>query len=111
MKKLLNSFSLPATIGVIAICSLFSLNANAKYIPNESSLIKVCKAIQTNNAAKLRVAVKRSGYSYRDLAKGLMCNGQTVVEYAMSHGAIENANLMAKLSHTKLPQLVAQTTK
>lgn len=111
MKNLINSFNLPATIGVIAVCSLFSLSANAKYIPNESALIKVCQAVQTNNSAKLRVAVKRSGFSYKNLAEGLMCNGQTVMEFAMSHGAIKNANLMATRSHTELPQLIAQRSK
>lgn len=71
----------------------------------------MCEAIQTNNPAKLRVAVKRSGYSYRSLAEGLMCNGQTVVEFAMSNGAMQNASLMARRVHTRLPQLVAKTRK
>jgi hypothetical protein len=113
MKNLSSRFNLSTVVSVVTLCTLFSATAfsstaHAKYIHNEKSLIKVCEAIQTNSPSQLRSAVKRSGHNYQALADGLLCNGQTVIEFAMANGAAKNASLFSRHTHTKLPELVAK---
>lgn len=109
MKNLSKKISVIVLSSVLLVAGSVASFANAKQISSEDSLIKVCEAMQSNNKLRLHQAVKRTGYSYKSLAKGLMCNGQTMYDFAISSGATDTAVTLARKSALALPELVAQS--
>ncbi|MBF7074669.1 DUF3718 domain-containing protein [Glaciecola sp. MH2013] len=58
----------------------------------ERKLVKICEAIQSNNRFKLKLALKKTHIKIRDVKKGLVCNGMSALDFALS----ENAFVVAK---------------
>lgn len=89
------------TLGSAAVACVLSagisFNAQAAYPQEmEADLIKVCEAIRDNKNHKLHRAVKRSRVSYRDLERGLVCNGMDIHAFALSSKAEVTGAFLAK---------------
>ncbi|MCV2884799.1 DUF3718 domain-containing protein [Aestuariibacter sp. AA17] len=74
----------------------------------ERVLVKVCKALKTDNQARLRHVLKRNHLGYRQIAEGLRCNGQDALTFAMSHGAEGSAYYLARKANIDMSTLVAK---
>ena len=105
MKKILASCTLLTAIMLIAP-QTFAAPKLDKY--TEANLIKVCEALRGNNKLKLHLAVKRTGVRYHHLAKGLVCNGQDAVTFALSHNANKTAALFAKRASVDINTMLAK---
>lgn len=62
----------------------------------ENNLIAVCKAVKSDKPFRLYQAVKRTGISLKDLHEGLVCNGEDMISFAMTHNATKNGALIAR---------------
>jgi hypothetical protein len=91
MKKLLISTIITAGI-------LLTGNAQANYInpDTESKLVKICEAIKSGRLIKVHVAVRDSGIGIKQIANGLVCNGNNPVSFALANDAKKTAKYMAK---------------
>ncbi|QPG05073.1 DUF3718 domain-containing protein [Salinimonas marina] len=79
-----------ATLGVTA-------PAYAAYPAHmEGDLIKICTAIRDNRIGRLQMAVRHSGLSYRQLQKGLVCNGDDMLTFAAKHKAAATGQLLTR---------------
>ncbi|MFT5815002.1 MAG: hypothetical protein ACJA0T_001719 [Colwellia sp.] len=103
MKKLLIS-------SIIASGILLAGNAQASNIDSvvESKLVKVCVAIQSDSLIKVKTAVRNSGITMKQIAKGLVCNGADPVNFALANDAEKTAEYMAKKSNINYKELVAK---
>jgi hypothetical protein len=90
--------------------TLFAGTASAKGYPLaiEDKLIAVCKAVKSDSRLALVRAVKRTGLSYRTLNKGLVCNGQDMLTFALTHNASATSQLIARRTNTQVGTLTAQ---
>lgn len=91
------------TLSVATAVLGFSLmgGASAKGYPSylEADLVNICEAIQKDNRRALNAAVKKSGVSYRALQRGLVCNGEDMMTFAMTSNAHNaSAFLAARLN-------------
>ena len=101
MKK----FLLIATlVNLSAIHSAQAIDSN--YIKQAS--VDVCKAIQSDNKAKLNKTLKTHRLSYELIAEKLRCNGHDVMTFAAIEGASHNAKLLAKKSGRALPETLVK---
>lgn len=107
MKKLMFA---AAIIGSTLMSSAASAN---KYIDPglEKDLVKVCEALKSNSRIKLLKAVKNSRLTYKSIAKGLVCNGQNALEFAMLNSADKTASLLANKTSVDLNSYLAKTDK
>jgi hypothetical protein len=89
---------LPALFGMGITLALSASLANANGYPEsiEKDLVAVCEAIKEDNRLALHKAVKRSRISYKDLHKGLVCNGQDMLSFAQSHNATSTGDYLAR---------------
>ncbi|MFZ8198950.1 DUF3718 domain-containing protein [Alteromonas portus] len=78
--------------------SLTATNANAGSYPKEleGSLIAVCKAVKSDSRIKLHRAVKATGLDIKELHEGLVCNGQDMLTFAVTHDASKTAQHIAR---------------
>lgn len=90
MKKLALAFVVVAATGFSGFASA-SISEST-----EQNLVKVCKALKSDSSIKLNKAVKHSRISYERLAKGLVCDGQSAMSFALSNGAQKTASVFAK---------------
>jgi hypothetical protein len=88
---------------------LIANSANAALIDKatESKLVNICHALQSDSKIKLHTAMKKSGISYRSIAKDLQCNGQDAISFALTNGADTTAQMMAKRAHVDVEPLLA----
>ncbi|NMH59347.1 DUF3718 domain-containing protein [Alteromonas ponticola] len=84
MKKHIAFFTtLLATAGL----TMTSASVSAKSVPYEAELKKVCYAIASGNKLKFNRAVKNSRIKFRQLNKGLRCNGQDMLTFAGNYNS------------------------
>ena len=107
MKKLVLVSIAVAGFGLAGVSSTAAA-APAIDSSTEYRLVKVCKALKSNSRLQLAKAVKQSGYTYRMLAKGLVCNGKDAVEFAMFNGAESTANLFARKGRINIDGMLAK---
>lgn len=103
MKKLI--------LGSILTASIFLAgNAQARYIDKslESRLVKICEAIKSNSKLKVHLAIKDSGIKARAVSKGLVCNGNDPVTFAILNNATTTAKFMASKSGVDYETLLAK---
>ena len=62
----------------------------------ENDLIAVCEAVKSDRPLALHNAVKSTGLSLRDLHEGLVCNGEDMITFALTHNAVKNGALIAR---------------
>lgn len=106
------SMSRRVTLSALA-CMSFALvtgSANARDYPKEieGDLIAVCEAIKSDNRLALMRAVKRSRLSFETLNKGLVCNGQDMLTFALTHDASTTGKLIARRINADSATLTAK---
>lgn len=74
----------------------------------EASLVKICDALKSNSKHKLSRAIKKSGYTYKTIASGLVCNGEDAMTFALNNEASNTANLLARKANINADALVAK---
>ncbi|MDO6565529.1 DUF3718 domain-containing protein [Alteromonas sp. 1_MG-2023] len=101
---------LPVLFGFGATLALAASLANANGYPesSEKDLVAVCEAIQDDNRLALHKAVKRSRISYKDLHKGLVCNGEDMLSFAQSNNAISTGDYLARRVNAEKSVLTAK---
>lgn len=99
---------LTLAIFVIAATSVSGFATASINASTEQNLVKVCKALKSDSSIKLNKAVKHSRISYENLAEGLVCDGQSAVNFALSNGAEKTASIFAKRANLKTE--IAQVT-
>lgn len=100
--------TLSALIGISL--SVLAGSASAKAYPRamEHQLIAVCQAIKSDNRLALTRAVKQTRLSYRQLNKGLLCNGQDMLSFALTHNSAITSELIARRTNSRAGTLTAQ---
>lgn len=102
MKKLALVAVVMAGVGVSGM-------ANAAIDPaTEANLVRICKALKSDSKIRLHQAIKRSRLNYKQVAKGLKCNGQDPFTFAMAHKADTTANLFARRANLDVDGLLAK---
>ncbi|GEA01222.1 hypothetical protein KUL17_01190 [Alteromonas sp. KUL17] len=78
--------------------SLTATVTNAAPYPKhvEKNLIAVCEAVKSDSRLRLHRAVKATGFKMRYIHEGLVCNGQDMLTFALTHNASKNAQLIAR---------------
>lgn len=106
----MNFFNLKKlTFTGLLFTGLLASGAQAAIEPNlERDLIRVCKALQSNDRMALQRAVKRSRVSYKNLSRGLQCNGMSAMSFAQNNGAKATATLWARKANLKENEMVAK---
>ncbi|MCW8106927.1 DUF3718 domain-containing protein [Alteromonas ponticola] len=105
MKK---HIALITTLFATAGLTMTSVTVSAKSIPYEAELKKVCYAIASGNKLKFNRAIKNSRIKFRELNKGLLCNGQDMLTFA---GNYKSPSLYASIERragTKTQTLTAK---
>lgn len=74
----------------------------------EQTLIKICEALKSNNKGKLHRVVKHSYLNYKQISKGLVCNGMDPVTFALRNSATDTAELFARRSNMDYDMLLAK---
>lgn len=74
----------------------------------EAHLVKICKAIKSDNKLKLHLAIKNSGIKATEISNGLLCNGYDPVAFAMINDAQVTAKIMARKSGVDYEALLAK---
>ena len=93
MKTIYRSVVVAASLSVA--CLAATANASQHFTPEfEKALVSVCRTAVDNDRRGLRKAVRNvmssrhlPGPTYRSLAKGLVCNGMPVMDFAQQYGA------------------------
>jgi hypothetical protein len=98
------------SVATLCVLSLsFSLSAQAAPIriidaTLEKQLIKICKAIKSNNQFKIKVALKNTHISMHDVRNDLKCNGMSAVDFALANNALISAKHLAPSSDSTSPK-------
>lgn len=94
----------------VASLTLVSIQANATpFSPSlEKDLTRICEALKSDSKLALHRAVKRSRLSYRQVDDGLVCNGQSARDFALTHDADNTANMLASRAKTNSGMLAAR---
>ncbi|MFA3790832.1 DUF3718 domain-containing protein [Aliiglaciecola sp. SL4] len=93
-------------IGVFATNSALAASSLTSY--QEASLVKICKALKSDNRMKLQRAIKASNLNYKAVAKGLVCNGQSALDFAAIHDAHETAGFLARKVNINYDKMLAK---
>jgi hypothetical protein len=109
---MINSTKITTALSVAALCVLslsFSLSAQAKPMwmidaTLEKQLIKICKAIVSNNQFKIKVALKNTHISMHDVRNDLKCNGMSAVDFALANNALISAKHLRPSSDSTSPK-------
>ena len=97
-------------LSVLATSSVQAANniTLASASSSEANLIRVCKALKSNSKLQLHKAVKRTRVGYRQIAKGLVCNGKSAFDFAQEHNADKTASLIARKGNLTEDGLLAK---
>ena len=85
-----------ALIGISLSLTVSAASAASYPKALENELIAICKAVKSDSRLQLHRAVKATGLSMRDLHDGLVCNGQDMLTFAVTHNASETAQHIAR---------------
>jgi len=101
-----------ATIAAITVLStgVSSQAAASVFMPQymEKQLVAVCHALKNNNKLALNKIIRKAHFDYAQIVKGLRCNGQSVHEFAMRHGAKDTADFIAKRANLAVGQITVK---
>lgn len=102
MKKLTVAAFIIASIG-------FTGAASAKITDSrEESLIRICEALMSDKPIRLKRTMKKAGVTYKQVNEGLVCNGQSAMNFALLHNADKNAGLLARKTSQDIDSLLAK---
>lgn len=72
----------------------------------ERSLITICKAAKSDKLVRLNYSISRINSNHKNIALNLVCNNQSVIEFAESYGAYKTAGkLSSKLGATSITDI------
>ncbi|WP_100643963.1 DUF3718 domain-containing protein [Alteromonas facilis] len=74
----------------------------------EKDLVRICEALKSDSKLQLHRAVKRSRLSFKQINQGLVCNGDSAQDFALSHDAQQTADLLARKSKLNTEVLTAR---
>jgi hypothetical protein len=109
MKKLIM-----AVLTFTVIAAPFAMASNKEMIKygsisaHEEKLISLCKAIKSNSRARLSMALRKDRIRYSEMQKGLVCNGQDPMTFAITHHAMDNAHAIASRTKLDITHIVAK---
>ena len=83
-------------IGMTLTLTATAANAGSYPIELEDDLVAVCEAVKSDSRLMLHRAVKATGLNMRDLHEGLVCNGQDMLTFAVTHDASQTAQHIAR---------------
>ncbi|WP_168171503.1 DUF3718 domain-containing protein [Lacimicrobium sp. SS2-24] len=66
---------------------LFTTPAKAIDQNLENKLVSLCKATMQDRAIRLDSKIREYHMRYQDVAQGLVCNGESVMKFALTHNA------------------------
>lgn len=107
MKKLL--LVALVAVGSMITSSSFAGQSKAAYMDPvlEKSLVKICKALKSNNKLRLMRAIKNSRLKPEAISEGLVCNGQDPFTFALLHSADNTASYLAKRVNKDISSMLA----
>ena len=74
-----------------------SFNASATMDPYvEEALIDICKTTISNKPIRLLTTVKSYRLTEKTIAEKLICNGDSVIDFAEKHNAFKTANRLKR---------------
>jgi len=103
MKKIIIGSIITAGILLAGSAQANSIDKNT-----ETNLIKICKAIKSDNKLKVHRAIKNSGFKAKTISEGLVCNGQDSVTFALVNNAPNTAKYLARKSGVDYAALLAK---
>ena len=103
MKKLVLVSMLIAGVGATGMANAAIIDA-----PTERKLVKICDALKSGSRLKVQRVIKQSRLGYRQVAKGLVCDGQDAINYAIAHGSVKSANMLARKGNVDIDALLAK---
>lgn len=77
----------------------------------ENDLVNICEALKSDSKLNLHRAIKKSRVSYRQVEEGLVCNGESAREFALTHNATTTAGLLDKHARANNGVLTARRFK
>jgi hypothetical protein len=97
-------------VSILSVGILLAASAQANYIEpaTAKNLLKICEALKSNSKLRLHKAIKKSGFSYKTVAKGLVCNGHDPVSFALMNDARKTAKLLASRGNVSYEILLAK---
>lgn len=60
----------------------------------EGVLIQACKDVKSNSIIKLKTNLKKNHLSTKLISEKLMCNGESVYQFALTHNADKTARIL-----------------
>jgi len=106
------SISRKATFALLIGTSLTftAATAAAKDYPlhMENDLVAVCTAIKNDSRLALNRAVKNTGLSFSKLNAGLVCNGQDMLTFSLTHNAAQTNSVIARNLNARSTILTAK---
>ncbi|GAA6186839.1 DUF3718 domain-containing protein [Aliiglaciecola sp. NS0011-25] len=110
--KFLNNVKNKRLLFLAVMLGAFATNSALAASPltssQEASLIKVCKALKSDNPRQLQKAIKSGNLNYKTIAKGLVCNGKSAFEFAAMHEAHETAGFLARKVNLNYDNMLAK---
>ena len=88
-----------------------SLHAAPMDAALEKDLVNICEALKSDSKLALHRAVKKSRVSYRQVEEGLVCNGESAREFALTPNAPTTAGLLDKHARNNAGVLTARRYK
>ena len=85
-----------ALLGITLSLTATAANAGSYPVELEDNLVAVCDAVKSDSRLMLHRAVKATGLNMRDLHEGLVCNGQDMLTFAVTHDASQTAQHIAR---------------
>jgi hypothetical protein len=96
-------------VSILSAGIVLAGSAQANYIDpvTERHLVKICKALKSNSKIRLHRAIKNSHLSYKAVGKGLVCNGDDPVTFALKNESNKTAKLLANKANMSYDELLA----
>ncbi len=88
--------------------TMTTMSASAKSIPYQADLEKICYAIASGNKLRFNLAVKKSRIKFKELNRGLLCNGQDMLTFAGSYKSPSMYALIERRTGSKSSTLTAK---
>lgn len=82
--------------------------AKSRHSAYEEKLVAVCVALKDNKKMALRKAVENLHVGYKNIARGLKCNGMDPITFALSHNAKDVAQFVANRSDVDYDDMLAK---
>lgn len=103
MKKSVFIVSVVSSVFLFNVSHVHAMDKNM-----EEKLVKVCEALQSDSRIRLKQAMSNVPAGYKEIARGLVCNGMDAISFALHNKAEKTAKFLANRSHIDYDELVAK---